>query len=301
MTTGADGRENRQLLSKTLTPRHSVVTLRRWLFGGFVGLMASTGVAGITWYAVTSSGGMDRTGPAPLIKAQVTPVKVRPKTPGGMDVPNRDKQVYSRISGNPAPSKPVRLQAPPELPVARPAASVAAKAPTPAASAKATDALTVANAAPDPSLAQPEQLLPPPPRPKPIAKATPAPTPAPTPALKTAKVEPAPSSPNGNSGEKLDIAAAAKRVAAVTPAAGGYRIQFLASKSQARTKLARTRMLKAHGKLFSGLAVTVDRADLGAKGVFYRLRAGPFAGRAQAETMCARFKARKVGCIIVKP
>ncbi len=293
MTTGMDARDERQQLSKTLNARLGLVTLRKWLFGGFIGLMACTGVAGITWYAVTASGEIDVAGPAPLIKAEIAPVKVRPKTPGGMDVPNRDKQVYSRISGTEVPDKPVRLQPPPETPVARP---------TPPAAVKAADALSMATATPEPSPAKPEQLLPPPPQP--IAK-TPSPPSEPTPAPKTATAEPAASSPNEKSseksGEKLDIAAVAKRVAAVTPAAGGYRIQFLASKSQARTKLARTRMLKTHGKLLTGLAFTVDRADLGKRGVFYRLRAGPLANRAQAEKLCARFKARKVECVIVKP
>ncbi|MEE8515069.1 MAG: SPOR domain-containing protein [Alphaproteobacteria bacterium] len=308
MTTGTESSEDRQRLSSSSTTRPGKVIMRAWLFGGLIGLLTITGIAGITWYAVTGGGEKDAAGPAPLIKAETTPVKVRPEVPGGMEVPNRDKLVYSRISGTEAADKPVRLQPPPEIPVARP---------TPLAAAKTGKAESTATATPEPSPAKPEQLLPPLPQPKPIAKPsslpakpTPAPKIATAPAAKAEPPAPSPgSSPSSSpseksgdkSGEKLDIAAVAKRVAAVTPAAGGYRIQLLASKSEAKAKLARTRMLKSHGKLLTGLAFTVDRADLGKRGVFYRLRAGPLADRGAAEKLCARFKARKMECVIVNP
>ncbi len=316
MTTGMETPEQRQRLKRQRLSGSSTTSLgkdmmRSWLFGGLGGLFAITGIAGITWYAVTSFGEKDAAGPVPLIKAETAPVKVRPEKPGGMDVPNRDKRVYSRISGTVAPDKQVRLQPPPEIPVARP---------TPSAPEKTGKASAIATATPEPSPTKVEQLLPPPlPQPKPMAKvpslpSEPTPTPktatapTPPPAL-AAKAEPAVPSPGSSpgdksgdkSGEKLDLAAVAKQVAAVTPAAGGHRIQLLALKSEAKAKLARTRMLKSHGKLLSGLAFTVDRADLGKKGVFYRLRAGPLADRASAGKLCARFKARNVECVIVNP
>ena len=60
------------------------------------------------------AGGGDR---PPIIKAGPAPYKVRPERPGGMQVPDRDKQVYSRIDG--APRAPVveRLLPPAETPI----------------------------------------------------------------------------------------------------------------------------------------------------------------------------------------
>lgn len=309
MTTGTDAPGGRQRLSDALAQHRSKAMLRAWLFGGLMGLLAITGIAGITWYAVTGGGGKDSAGPAPLIKAETAPVKVRPQKPGGMEVLNRDKQVYSRISGAEAPAKPARLQPPPEIPVARPEAP-----------AKTGEEGTVASATPEPGRPNLEQLLPPPPpQPKPIAtQSPPAPEPAPLsktvaappPPAQAAKVEKAAPPPTQAAkaekaappaGEKQDIAAAAKQVAAVAPKAGGHRIQLLASRSEAKTKLARKRIQKDHGKLLSGLAFTVDRADLGKRGVFYRLRAGPLPDRAAAKKLCARFKARKLECMIVNP
>jgi cell division septation protein DedD len=35
--------------------------------------------------------------------------------------------------------------------------------------------------------------------------------------------------------------------------------------------------------------------------VFFRLRAGPLADRAAAESLCATLSAQNVGCIVVRP
>ena len=53
--------------------------------------------------------------------------------------------------------------------------------------------------------------------------------------------------------------------------------------------------------LFGGLRSSVVRVDLGRKGVFYRLQAGPLADEAAARALCSRAKQRKLGCIVVRP
>jgi hypothetical protein len=47
--------------------------------------------------------------------------------------------------------------------------------------------------------------------------------------------------------------------------------------------------------------VTVQRADLGARGIYYRIQVGPIADAAAAEHDCAELKRRGEGCIVVKP
>jgi hypothetical protein len=44
-----------------------------------------------------------------------------------------------------------------------------------------------------------------------------------------------------------------------------------------------------------------QRADLGSKGVFFRLRAGPLASESAAKKICAELTKRKVGCLVIKP
>jgi len=49
------------------------------------------------------------------------------------------------------------------------------------------------------------------------------------------------------------------------------------------------------------LSLSVSRVDLGAKGTYYRIQAGPIADEAKAAQDCAALKSRKIGCILVKP
>jgi len=77
-------------------------------------------------------------------------------------------------------------------------------------------------------------------------------------------------------------------------------IQLLSGRSSDGAERARKRLLKKHGDLLAGLDPAVITADLGARGVYYRLRAGPLASEAAAETVCATLTAREQSCIVVR-
>jgi cell division septation protein DedD len=51
----------------------------------------------------------------------------------------------------------------------------------------------------------------------------------------------------------------------------------------------------------AGLSPDVQRADLGAKGVVYRLRIGPFADRTAATDACVELKAAGGNCFVAAP
>lgn len=57
-----------------------------------------------------------------------------------------------------------------------------------------------------------------------------------------------------------------------------------------------SQLRRAHGEVLGNLSHTVSRVDLGAKGVFYRLVAGPFASSADASSACQRLKSRRQFC-----
>ena len=52
----------------------------------------------------------------PVVRALEGPVKVRPKTPGGMPIPDRDKLVYGRMNGGVVEPRVERLLPLPEMP-----------------------------------------------------------------------------------------------------------------------------------------------------------------------------------------
>ena len=61
-------------------------------------------------------------------------------------------------------------------------------------------------------------------------------------------------------------------------------------------------LLRAHPDLLAELSNTIRRADLGAtRGVVHQLRVGPFAGEAEARTLCETLKKRGTDCFVVAP
>ncbi len=83
-------------------------------------------------------------------------------------------------------------------------------------------------------------------------------------------------------------------------AAGDYFVQLASVKSDDSARKEWLRLRKAHAELFGDLALDVQRADLGDRGIFYRIRTGPFPNRATAQDMCAQIKAAKLACLVVR-
>jgi hypothetical protein len=261
---------------------------RKRLLTSLVVVLALGGFIGIVWHAYNQGkdGGGD--GVVPLLKAEDSPTRVRPDQPGGMDVPNQDKLIYDRLTpGNQIASPQIeRLLPPAEAPVARPPAPVAAiPAPQPPATSAPTDLqppplgerqVTVApqsnSGAPQPVPIQP-----------PIPVAPPAPSQAVPPSQAPAAQAPRP---------------APTQQAAIAPIpAGAARVQLAAVRSADAAQKEWARLQTANKDLLGGLTMNVVTADLGERGIYYRIQAGPAADPAD---LCAKLKARNVGCIVVR-
>ncbi len=219
---------------------------------------------------------------APLIRAVEGPVKVRPDNPGGMVVPDRDKLVYDRMQG--LENRPAeRLLPPPEIPLPPPGAETLEK-----------------------TVSAPAVAPPPAPAPEPAARPTTEevlaakPPSPPPPVLEaevkklTATVKPKPSAAKPET-LMTRTAKPPKSPAAV------YRVQLAAVRTPARAREEWARLQKKHSTLLGQLGMSLTRADLGKKGVFYRLRAGPLATESAARDLCGKLAKRKVGCMIIRP
>ncbi|HEV8014950.1 MAG TPA: SPOR domain-containing protein [Stellaceae bacterium] len=160
--------------------------------------------------------------------------------------------------------------------------------------------------------AKPEELLPPPEavKPRPVA-AAPPPTAAPAlpPAATAPQQAPLQQAPPAQVAVVPALpppvatpAPAAKAAPPQPSAAGsGYRLQLGALKTEDAAKAEWQKLQKQHTDVLGKLSLTVSRVDLGAKGVYYRIQAGPIADAGQAAQDCAALKSRNVGCILVKP
>ena len=155
-----------------------------------------------------------------------------------------------------------------------------------------------------------ERLLPAPetPLPRPATTSNPVPPPVPPPAVAAAPsapaATPAPQTPTATPQPAPTVAAPPKPQTATVPApagAGGYRLQLAAVKTPEIAKSEIARIKRQDGDLVGSLTLSVERADLGDRGVYYRIHAGPIADAAQAERVCAQLRQRGQGCILAKP
>ncbi len=80
---------------------------------------------------------------------------------------------------------------------------------------------------------------------------------------------------------------------------GDYLVQLAAFRSEDAAAVEWSRATSALPEAFIGAQKSVQRADLGARGVFYRLRAGAFRTRRDASAFCDALKAEGRACIVV--
>jgi cell division septation protein DedD len=100
-----------------------------------------------------------------------------------------------------------------------------------------------------------------------------------------------------------DVAAPAPAQPVKPPpaAAKGYRLQLGAMRTPEAAKEEWDRLQHQNGDLLGKLAYAAPRVDLGNRGVFYRIQAGPMAAATDANRACSELKHRGVSCILVKP
>lgn len=84
-------------------------------------------------------------------------------------------------------------------------------------------------------------------------------------------------------------------------ATGAFRVQIGSYRTEAGALNGWKILRSEHETLLAGLKPTIVSADLGARGVFHRLQAGPLVDRGAANTLCNSLKARKQGCLVVGP
>jgi hypothetical protein len=243
--------------------------------------------AGGLWFAYTQGmrhAGADN-GDIPLIRADTRPMKVKPENPGGMQIPDRDMLIY----GQQRPQV-EHLLPPPEQPMARPAPPP----PTPPAPQRPvqTTAAPPPSAAADASASALAETR----APVPLAGSSPAPgasaQPRLTPAAAAAAQELA-AAPAATPQKPLAMRAGPGK-------AGGLRLQLGAVRSESEARGEWQRIKHKNGDLLGNLSGVAIRADLGDKGIYYRIQAGPVADAAAADRICGELRQRHLACIIVR-
>ncbi len=261
------------LLSRVNRRRGQILTV-------MVSIAAIASFASVVWWAHNQDVKAGGKGLEPLVvQAPTSPTRVKPENAGGLVPPNQDKEVYNRISPGAVPVQPEKL-----LPAATtPSLPANGVLPTPAAPPKPAETAEA---------------------PKEAAK-TPTPVQQATAGTPTT---PAPAAPPADKPAVADKPAAteaagpsiASLIDNMSGPAGGWRIQIASVKSEEIAKSTWARLQAAHGDVLANLKMQPARVDLGEKGVWYRVQAGPLDEK-QAQTVCSTLKGRKADCVAVPP
>lgn len=262
-------------------PRPGLANRRLLLPLGAVGLLLLFVL--VAWYAYVSGARSGAGGPVPLVQADATPFKMRPEQPGGMEIPHQDKLVFERLNPGTAGSGVERLMPGPEQPLPRPEPPVEAVAPEPAPLPIQPEPSVDPDVPPAyPSVAAGEEPPPvmAPPAPVQAAPAPVAPAPAPAPAQTATLPPPAPPAQAAPSGRQV-------------------RLQIASVRSEAVARQEFQRLQRRFPSELGSLGLAVVRADLGDRGIFFRIHAGPV-DEGRAGSICQALKAQSVGCLIVR-
>lgn len=245
----------------------------------FIGAVSGIVLAGIVgWFVLSPQYAADTPDEIPVIRRPKDAIKIQPENPGGMEILNQDKTVYNIIDKKGVGDTPAveTILPPPEepqLPIIVPEAEPA----EPPAPAVPSTEKTIAAAE---EIIKAETT---PPAKEPVKEIKPEPAPAPAPAPQAPAPQPTP--------EKISIPAKA--------AAGSWQVQLMASTNRNAVAGSWASLSKKYPVL-KNLPYEIETADLGAKGIFYRLQAGAFSDRNGADALCKEIKSLGGSCIVKK-
>lgn len=273
------------------------------LIGVLIGVVIAVVVAFLTFGRFVSAyraSGDD----APLIKADRSPVKVRPATPGGMEVPNQDKLIYERLRESdaarveklmPAPEKPalpedeedasdeiaqiIALEEPQETPQSLEVASTTLVG----EDGERVEVMfrTISSEQAQNRVEQAKKTI----------EARKAQAAAVLKSSAQAKQKPAP--------EKPAAKPAAKPEAKKAAPAETFAVQLVSTKNRDASEKEWTRLSKKHADALKGLPHEISEIKTD-KNTFYRLRTGVFESRDKADAVCRKLKDKKQECLVVK-
>ncbi len=280
-------------------------------FLGAVSGIALSAVVG--WFALSPRYETVSDAEIPVVRRPQTAIKVQPADPGGMEINNQDKTIYNIIdkTGTQAPVVENLLPPPeepklPEIPVvanntiSTEPSNIPDIAPvvetTEKVIAKANEPVAVKEPAPEEKVISIKEAAQKTPQPQIVAenKAT---APEVKEVKSVEKAEPKRQAVN----IKIDAPSPepAKEISNTSAPKGSWQIQLIASPNLDAVKNS-WKSLSQKYTVLSGQPHEIETADLGAKGLFYRLKAGSFKDRAGADKLCNDIKALGGSCIVKK-
>ena len=251
----------------------------------FLSVFAGIALAAVVGWFVLSPQYVEESSEIPVIRRPQTAIKIRPENPGGMDIPNQDKEVYNIVEKKdvdttvvenllPSPETPKLPDIVPEVSDIDENAKDLDEIVDEVVDETQTKSTNAEKEAENKTVKVAEQK----------EEATSAVPEKPAELLKKeepkTEVKAEPKQPEKTK-ETTEIAAQAT--------GGNWQIQLMASKNKAAVEKAWTDLSNRYA-LLKSYSHEIQSSDLGAQGIFYRLRAGAFADKNAAAAACAALK-----------
>lgn len=239
----------------------------RWMSIAVV-ILAVSGFVALAWYAYNAGQHNMRVEDVLIVKAEQAPTKIVPVSPGGAEFKHKDKEIYDAL--DPSQKKPEKTQALPKTEAPK----------RPELIEKPVKVQAVAQK-PKPATVKEEVTS----YVSPIPKAEQSKT----------LINPDPYSPVEE--KKPDpIVQAVKKAEQKSADVKGHSVQLGAFGSEEEAQANWAKIRRSHLDVLDTESHKIVKADLGAKGVFYRLRVTGLASKEAAGALCKTLSARKQGC-----
>ncbi len=294
-----------------------------------IGLGAALVLGGLLAnYMISDNLGVEADGQLPQITAD-GPVKERPAQPGGIDIPHQDMAVFQQLDGQAPPASggeggAEQLLPPPEepqIPTTETPRSDSLESPVTSLPPDEESSLppAVTEAISEPAI--PAESVQPAPKeaPKEVKIETKSPVLPPKTAEKEVKTPPKEAQKPAKEVKKQAESAIKKpetaprlpqelfttgevptaKAAASAPTGRMMRTQLGSHKDEATAQKEAARLQAKYASVLGGAKLSVVRADLGAKGIYYRVMSSPM-DESTAKEACATLAAQKVNCMAVR-
>jgi cell division protein FtsN len=101
----------------------------------------------------------------------------------------------------------------------------------------------------------------------------------------------------------VNLLTGANAPAAAAPAAAltdGYLVQISSQRSMEQAQASYADIQQRYPSVLGNLAPVIQEADLGAKGIYYRVRVGPWSARDEAIQVCESLKSAGGNCFVTQ-
>lgn len=255
---------------------------------GFIGTLAGITLAAVvSWLVLLPRLSAQNQNDIPVIRRLATPAKIQPTDPGGMDIPNQDKSIYQLVEKKDGTDlKPESLLPQPEAPQMPTIAAVEETPETPENATTSDDTQDLLEVKPlDEKIESVKvsggQKINIPEKPKHI------PSEIKTVPVATPSVQPA----TPNQAEKKPVSKVESPILK-----GVWQIQLMASAHKNAVEDAWTKQVQKY-HILADLPHEIESVSTGSQ-TMYRLKAGNFKQRQEADALCTQIKAAGGSCVV---